>query len=463
MGKREESSGTNDYPVVAIVGRPNVGKSTLFNRLIGERKAIVEATPGITRDRIYGDFEWRGLSAHLIDTGGIVVGDPDEIVNLVAQQAEYAIAEADLVIFLLDSKSGLAPDDSQVADILRRSAKRVLAVANKVDNEKAESHAAEFHSLGFDRLLMVSAYHGHGIAELLDAVVEELQSQERCPRVQVEPSVGEPVRLAIVGRPNVGKSSLLNALLGQERAITNEKPGTTRDALDTPLRRNSDSFVLIDTAGIRRRGRVQGSVEFYCVLRAESAIRRAEVACLVLDASEGLTDGDKRIAGLVRDSGTGCIIAANKWDLVEAHEPAGGMGEKAEAEFAQMVRAKMPFVAFAPVCCCSATLGDGTDQILALAKLVSENRSLRIQTSDLNRLVLDATSARPYSRGGKAFKVYYATMARVRPPTVVLFVNDRKLAHFSYVRYLENKIRERYGFVGSPLRIFVRESAGEPQ
>jgi GTP-binding protein len=294
----------------------------------------------------------------------------------------------------------------------------------------------------------------------LDLISDEIEAAGRSPAEVAEEVQGEPIRVAVVGRPNVGKSSLVNALVGSERAITSEVPGTTRDAVDTELVRDRDRYVLVDTAGIRRRGKVQGSFEFYCVLRAEKAIQRAHVACVVLDASEGLTDGDKRIAGLVKDSGTGCVMAANKWDLVERASP-GKDSQARQDEFAQMVHTKMPYAAFAPVCCCSAREARGTERILDLAKTAADNRSLRIQTSDLNRLVRDAAAARPYSRKGKQLKIKYATMARVRPPTIVLFVNDRTIVHFSYLRYLENKVRSEYGYVGTPIRLFVRESEGE--
>jgi GTP-binding protein len=439
-------------PVVAIVGRPNVGKSTLFNRLIGARVAIVEDTPGITRDRIYGECEWQGRRFGLIDTGGILIETDDELRSMVREQAQFAVQEADLVIFAVDAVEGTAPGDQEIADLLRRSHRPVLVVAIKADNPQRELNAVEFAGLGFGEVQAVSALHGRGVGDMLDVLVDML-SIDQAPTEDVGQ---EPIAVALVGRPNVGKSSLLNAILGEPRAIVSQTPGTTRDAIDTRFSRGERDFLLIDTAGIRRRGKIQGSIEYYCVLRAEKAIGRADVALLVIDARDGLTDGDKRISGVIVDAGAGCVVVANKWDLALANAGSRRDSELKRA-FAVEIAKQMPHLGFAAVAFTAAMTGYGVDAILDSAAQAADNRSLRVPTTDLNRVVQDAVSARPYQRAGRPLRVYYATMASVRPPTVVLFVNDPGLVHFSYLRYIENRLRERYGFAGTPIRLLTRQ------
>jgi GTP-binding protein len=430
-------------PLVAIVGRPNVGKSTLFNRLVGQRVAIVQDTPGITRDRVYGECEWRGRTFRVVDTGGLGMGEAEPFHNEIREQAELAIEEADVILFVTDVNEGLSPIDRELADMLRRSGKPVLVVVNKADNEKRELSAPEFYELGLGEVFAVAAHQGRGVGDLLDTLVEALPAA-----VGAEETDEERIRLAIVGRPNVGKSSLLNAIVGDERSIVSEVPGTTRDAVDVPFELGDQQFLLVDTAGIRRPGKVQGSVEFYMVLRAERALERADVAILVIDGASGLMDGDKRVAGLASEKGRGCVVFVNKWDLVR------GISVK---EFWAEVRRQMAFLEYAPAVFGSALKGQGVRELLDAAADVANNHAMRISTGELNRVLREAVERRPYTARGRELKLLYATQVAVKPPTFVLFVNDPKLVHFSYLRYLQNQLRAAFGFQGTPLRLQVRK------
>jgi GTP-binding protein len=462
--------GSARRPVLAIVGRPNVGKSTLFNRLLGRRVAIVEAIPGVTRDRLYGEAEWQGQPYVVIDTGGILFGDEDPLIEQVRVQAQIAIHEADCVLLLVDAREGLNPVDEEIADLLRKSGKPVLLLVNKADNpQQWEAQRAEFFRLGLGEPIPISAIHGHNLAEVLELAFEKVAA-ESLPTVPEE-AEEEPLRLAIVGRPNVGKSSLLNAILNEPRAIVSEKAGTTRDVLDTPFtwsyqigqETRACPMVLIDTAGIRRPGQVQGSLEYYAQLRAERALQRADVALVVLDSKAGLTHGDRRIAQLALDAGRACIWVANKWDLVEPSEGNRDRLTQVKRDFLRLVRQNAPGFDFLPLVFVSALHRWGIETLLNTAVQVAEFHSMRIPTGELNRLIHDALLERPYSRKGKPLKIYYSTMAEVRPPTIVLFVNDPEIVHFSYLRYLENRVRTRYAYTGTPIRWVVRPAHKEPE
>jgi len=428
-------------PLVAIVGRPNVGKSTLFNRLVEEPRAIVEDLPGTTRDRLYADAKWGGVAFTLIDTGGLVLWSEDGLTMQVRRQVELAMAEAEAILFLVDVTEGLTVADEEIAELLRVSQKPLFLVVNKADNEARRLAATEFYSLGLGEPYPISALHGTGTGDLLDALVASFP-----PREEVEEAEG--VRLAIVGRPNVGKSSLLNALLGWERAIVNESPGTTRDAIDTQMSWDSQLVTLIDTAGIRRRGRVQRGVEQYSVLRALRAIQRAHVVLLLLDAPEGVTAQDTHIAGYAMEEARGIVLVVNKWDLMkEADLP----------EYAKGVRQAFRFIPYAPLLFVSALTGRRVGTVLETALRVYQERLCRVPTSGLNRLLREAVASHsPPSKRGKRLRFYYATQVEVDPPTFVFFVNDPQLVHFSYRRYLENRLREAFGFEGTPLRMHFR-------
>jgi GTP-binding protein len=433
-------------PIVAIVGRQNVGKSTLLNRLAGKRIAIVADMPGTTRDRVFADVSWQDTSFTLVDTGGLEV-QPSSIIALgVKEQVEVAIAEADVIIFLVDSEAGVVPSDLEIAGMLRRSTKPVILAANKSDNPKRESEAVEFYEMGLGEPLAISAYHGRGTAELLDKVGALLPLPEK-------PEKGtEIMKLAIVGRPNVGKSTLLNSLLGEERAIVDKTPGTTHDAINTLLDFGGQSVILIDTAGIRRRGRWGRGVERYSVIRALRAIDGADVVLLVLDATELLTSQDEHIAGYIQQAARGVIIVVNKWDLA---------GNQDMVETNKYIRKKLKFMSYAPVVYTSAKFGQGVDRVLPQAFEVYEQRQKRMPTTEVNNVVRQAVAAHNLPRKGKKqLKILYATQAEVNPPTFVFFVNDPKLIHFSYQHYLENKLRQSFGFAGTPLR-FVFKTRGE--
>jgi len=430
-------------PIVALVGRPNVGKSALFNRLVGERLAIVEDVPGTTRDRLYAQADWAGRAFTVVDTGGIVAAPTDDLSAQVQGQAELAIREADVVIFLVDVLAGITADDWALADILRRSAKPVILAVNKADNAQRRLEANEFYSLGIEKLYPISALHGTGTGDLLDAVVASFP-----PAPEEEP--GRRVGIAIVGRPNVGKSSLLNAILGQDRTIVSPIPGTTRDAIDTELAWRGQDITLIDTAGIRRRGAIEPGIEKYSVLRALRAINRADVVLLVIDASEGVTAQDAHVAGYILDENKSVVVVVNKWDL--APKESG-----AEAEFRELVRTTLKFLPYVPILFVSALRRKGITEVVDTALRVREARFQRLSTSQVNELVRDATAAHaPPSKWGQRLRIYYATQASVDPPTFVFFVNDTRLVHFSYERYLENQIRQRYPFEGTPIRLEFR-------
>ena len=496
-------------PVVAIVGRPNVGKSTLFNRFLGQRSAIVEDRARTTRDRLYGESEWNGRRFVIVDTGGLELDPDDPIEARVQEQARLAIAEADTILFVVDAMTGITPADLEAARILRRATAPVIVVVNKADNEKRELDGAEFHSLGWEETYAISASHGRGTGDLLDAIVwalppeseaelarkareaeaeawaDEVAAGHLDPFVVGDPETGdadgegeggpidsteaearrwdaamaaerdgEPAAIAFVGRPNVGKSSLLNALLGEERAIVSEIPGTTRDAIDTRLAWGRSEVVLIDTAGIRRRGKVAGgpAAERYSTLRALHALSRADIAVLVVDAVEGLTAQDAHVAGYIIEAGRGLVMAVNKWDLVE---------EKTDRTFDQYVewiRNEVPFLDFAPIISISAKTGQRVGRVLEAAIDIWGERRKRISTGELNRVLSAATDRTPPPpvRGHRP-KLFYATQAAVAPPTFVFFASDASAVHFSYRRYLENRLREQFGFDGTPIRLVFRD------
>jgi len=455
-------------PIVAIVGRPNVGKSTFFNRLSGRRIAIVEKTPGVTRDRLYADCEWYGHPFVLIDTGGIQLNKAD-FVDEIRKQAEFAINEADVVIFLVDGSEGLTHMDYEIAEMLRRTGKQLLLVVNKVESKRRMENATEFYALGFGEPITVSALHGMDIDVMLDALTELLPPP---PEELTDPDEEERLHVAIVGRPNVGKSSLLNTILRDERAIVSEIAGTTRDALDIHYDWNGTPFTLTDTAGIRRKSKVEEDVEYYSVVRAFGAIDRCDIAVVVLDATEGVTDQDKRIAGYAHENGRAIVLVVNKWDEVlnrarrtKGLEGSAQISSKDRQEmiqaFTEEVRHELIFATYAPVVFISALKRKGVDDLLNTVVEISEQHAMRIQTSELNRLISEATFEHPTSRRGKQLKIYYATQVAVKPPTFVLFVNSTELVHFSTERYLENKIRERFSLEGTPIRLKVRESTGK--
>jgi GTP-binding protein len=436
-------------PVVAIVGRPNVGKSTLFNHLIGKRKAIVEDIPGVTRDRLYDNTDWAGREFIIIDTGGLRFEEGDFFAREIKLQVEIAIEEADVIVFVLDAREGLSTEDEQVADLLRRSGKPVVLAANKVENFDRQLDYYEFYQLGLGDPIPISAMHGLNTNDLLDQVIAKF-----APPKEYEED-DNAIKLAIVGRPNVGKSSLVNALLGEQRVIVSDIPGTTRDAIDTPFRYNNIDYILIDTAGIRRKSRIKEATEKYSVIRALKSIERADVVLTMLDATEGVSEQDQRIAGYVHEAGRANIIVVNKWDLVEKD------GQTMN-KFDKDIREDLKFLAYAPIMYISALTKKRIFQVLELVYFVAEQHNRRITTSELNRVVNEATMLNPLpGGGGKKVKIYYATQVRTAPPTFVFFSNQPKMVHFSYLRYLENVLRENFGFEGSPIRLLVRQKTGK--
>ncbi len=451
-------------PYVAIVGRPNVGKSTLFNRLIGERRAVVSDIPGTTRDRIITETEWNERTFMLVDTGGIEVlpssvdagrrpgpespllEDSAAFIPLIRAQAEQAIAEADVVLFLTDASTGLTGADQEVAELLRRTDKPVLLVANKADSDRREQQAYEFYELGFDEVYTISALHGRGVADLLDVIVNLLPPEEAEPVVEED-----AVRIAILGRPNVGKSSLLNRLLGEERAIVSPVAGTTRDTLDTEMLWEGQRVILIDTAGIRRRGKIEAGVEKYSVLRAVKATERADIALLLIDAVEGIAAQDTHIAGIIAEQGVSVVVVVNKWDAVASEV------RRDVADFEAKVREGLKFMPYIPVLFISALTGLRVDRVIPTALEVAAARYERIPAGALNDALQRAlVEHAPPSVQGRKLKLYYANQAGVAPPTFALSVNDPGLVHFSYQRYLENRIRELCAFPGTPIRVVFR-------
>jgi len=452
----------NPKPLVAIVGRPNVGKSTLFNRIAGRRIAIVEETPGITRDRIYADCEWEGKPFTLIDTGGLQT-ESGELARQVRNQAQLAIEEASVILFTVDAKEGLNALDYEIAELLRRTGKPVLLVANKVESRGRLDQAQEFYSLALGEPIAVSSIHGMDIDVLLDKLAALL------PQPEPAPADEEAIHIAVVGRPNVGKSLLVNALVGEERAIVAEQPGTTRDSLDTRFSWDHQQIVLIDTAGIRRKSKVRLSFEYYAVLRAFAAIDRCDVSLLLIDGPQGVTDQDQRIGGHADEQGRAQVVVVNKWDLVQRAAAAAkekGMLAPAEnrslmQDFARQARTQFTFMEYAPIVFISALERWGLEDLMRTAVAAAEQHSMRVATPDLSRVVREAVQEHPLTIKGKPLRIYYATQPRVRPPTFVLFANDPELVHFSYLRYLENRIRKQFGLEGTPVRLIVRESKGE--
>lgn len=429
--------------VAAIVGRPNVGKSTLFNRLLGERKSIVDDTPGVTRDRIYGDVEWLTQTFRLIDTGGIQLEDQDfgDEINV---QVDIAIEEADVIIFLASAREGVTADDLAIARKLRKAGKPVVLAVNKADNEKLQMEVYDFYQLGLDDPITLSASHGIGIGDLLDRVMEKMPVRDLKPYEGV-------TSFCVIGRPNVGKSSLVNAILKEDRTIVSNVEGTTRDAIDTPFFYEGREYMIIDTAGIRKRGKIWENIEKYSILRAVSAIERSNVVLFLIDGEKGIRAQDKHVAGLAHEAGKGVIIVYNKWDAVEKDE-------KTMQQITKKIREEFKYLDYAPVAFVSALTGAKVQNLIPLIDQVHEMCTLRVPTNVLNDVILDAQMMNPPKpHNGRQLKIYYSSQVSVEPPTIVLFVNDPELLHFSYTRYIENRLREAFGFTGTPIHITARK------
>ena len=439
-------------PIVAIVGRPNVGKSTLFNVLAGETISIVKDTPGVTRDRIYADCSWLNMNFTLVDTGGIEPDSKDIILSQMREQAQIAIDTADVIIFIVDVRQGLVDSDSKVADMLRKSGKPVVLAVNKVDSfQKFGNDIYEFYNLGIGDPVAVSAASRLGIGDLLDEVTKHFGAE------QMDDTEDERPRVAIVGKPNVGKSSIINKLLGENRVIVSNIAGTTRDAVDTEVVHNGTEYVFIDTAGLRRKSKIKEDLERYSIIRTVSAVERADVVILVIDATEGVTEQDAKIAGIAHDRGKGIIVAGNKWDAIEKND-------KTIYEHTKKIRDTLSFMPYAEMVFISAVTGQRMNKMFELIDMVRENQTLRVATGVLNEIMTEAVAMQqPPSDKGKRLRLYYMTQVAVKPPTFVVFVNDKELMHFSYVRYLENKIRESFGFRGTALRFIIRERSGKEQ
>ena len=433
-------------PVVAIVGRPNVGKSTLFNALAGEMISIVKDTPGVTRDRIYADVTWLDKEFTMIDTGGIEPDSKDIILSQMREQAQIAIDTADVIIFITDVKQGLVDADSKVADMLRRSGKPVVLVVNKVDNfDKYMADVYEFYNLGIGDPVPISAASRLGLGDMLDIVAENF------PEGSAQAEDDDRPRVAIVGKPNVGKSSIINKLLGENRVIVSDIAGTTRDAIDTDICWNGKEYVFIDTAGLRRKNKIKEELERYSIIRTVTAVERADVVLMVIDATEGVTEQDAKIAGIAHERGKGVIIVVNKWDAIEKND-------RTMREYESDIRQVLSYMPYAEIMYVSAATGQRLNRLYDMIDMVIENQTLRIATGVLNEIMTEAVAMQqPPSDKGKRLKLYYITQVAVKPPTFVIFVNDKELMHFSYTRYLENKIREAFGFRGTSLKFFIRE------
>ena len=439
-------------PVVAIVGRPNVGKSTLFNALAGEKIAIVKDTPGVTRDRIYAEVSWLDKAFTLIDTGGIEPDSRDVIISQMREQAQIAIDTADVILFMTDVKQGLVDSDSKVADMLRRSHKPVILVVNKVDNyQKMMPDVYEFYNLGIGEPVPVSAAERIGIGDMLDKVIEHF------PEGMGDEEEDDRPRIAIVGKPNVGKSSIINRLVGEDRVIVSDIAGTTRDAIDTNILHNGREYVFIDTAGLRRKNKIKEEIERYSIIRTVTAVERADVVLIVIDAVEGVTEQDAKIAGIAHERGKGVMIVVNKWDAIEKND-------KTVREYEHQIRMILSFIPYAEIMYVSAKTGQRLPKLFDMIDMIIENQTLRVATGVLNEIMTEAVAMQqPPSDKGKRLKLYYITQVAVKPPTFVIFVNDKELMHFSYTRYLENKIREAFGFKGTSLKFFIRERKEKDQ
>ncbi|MBD5544269.1 MAG: ribosome biogenesis GTPase Der [Lachnospiraceae bacterium] len=440
MGKKKRK------PIVAVVGRPNVGKSTLFNALAGEMISIVKDTPGITRDRIYADVSWLNVSFTLIDTGGIEPDSRDIILSQMREQAQIAIDTADVILFMVDVKQGLVDADAKVADMLRRSHKPVLLIVNKVDDfNKYMADVYEFYNLGIGDPVPISAANRLGVGDMLDQVLDHFHQED------LEEEEDERPRIAIVGKPNVGKSSIINKLIGENRVIVSDIAGTTRDAIDTEVVHNQKEYVFIDTAGLRRKNKIKEELERYMIVRTVTAVERADVVVLVIDADEGVTEQDAKIAGIAHERGKGVIIAVNKWDLIEKDD-------KTIYRFTEKVRNVLSYMPYAELIFISAKTGQRLPKLYDLIDTVIENHALRVGTGVLNEILTEAVALQqPPSDKGKRLRLYYITQVAVKPPTFVIFVNDKELMHFSYTRYIENRIRDAFGFRGTPLKFIIRE------
>lgn len=433
-------------PIIAVVGRPNVGKSTLFNRLAGERISIVQDTPGVTRDRIYADAEWLNRKFTLIDTGGMEIGSEEIIQRQILQQAEIAIETADVILFVTDVKTGVTDDDRQVANLLRRTKKPVVLAVNKVDSVKRDTmDIYEFYELGIGDPLPVSAGQALGLGDMLDEMVKHF------PENTGTDEDDDAIKVAIIGKPNVGKSSLINKILGEDRLIVSNIPGTTRDAVDSPITIDGQKYIFIDTAGMRRKSKIKEEIERFSIIRAVAAVERCDVAVLLIDANEGVTDQDTKIAGIAHERGRAALIAVNKWDSIEKDD-------KTMNRYLKDIANELAYMAYAPRVFISAQTGQRIDRMLEMIQTVHQNHALRISTGVLNEVLIEATAMQqPPADKGRQLRLYYMTQVSVKPPTFVIFVNERGLFHFSYRRYIENQLREAFGFVGTPIHFIVRE------
>lgn len=433
-------------PIVALVGRPNVGKSTLFNNIVGKRLSIVEDTPGVTRDRIYADAEWLDRQFLLVDTGGIEPNTEDLLLREMRSQAQIAIDTAKVIVFVVDGRVGLTASDAEIANMLRKAKKPVVLACNKLDNgRKDQTNLYEFYNLGLGEPLLLSALNMRGLGDILDAIIEHFDD------LNEENDKDEAIKLALIGKPNVGKSSITNAILGENRSIVSDIPGTTRDAIDTYFDFLGENYVIIDTAGMRRKSKVEEEIEKYSVIRSVAAVERADVCMIVIDATEGVTEQDAKIAGIAHESGKACIIVVNKWDAVTKDTYTINVFEKE-------VREKLSFMNYAPVMFVSAVTKQRLTKLIELGKVVANNNSMRVTTGMLNDVIQDAVAMQqPPSDKGRVLKVYYASQVSVKPPTFVVFVNDSNLMHYSYMRYLENQIRKSFGFNGTPIKMISRD------